>query len=181
MTLKNARNGGHNQAHMATLNGLDQAGRMDQSGHSPGSSNNLGSGHKDDKFKGRKCVCDDVHLFKECLYIVTSARKPGWKENPTVREEARQRIMKNVRFMTIIKHIININILDGLNDQKDQKEGTAEDDDHFSFSDVAIKPQNVVMLEKNPPSNSVIYDSGCNQQLTYDKARFIGQIIPASE
>jgi hypothetical protein len=28
-----------------------------------------------DKFKGRKCVCGEMHLFKECLYIVTAARK----------------------------------------------------------------------------------------------------------
>jgi phage gp36-like protein len=176
MTLKNARNGGHNQVN-ATLNGLDQVGQksMDQASHSPG------SGHKDDKFKGRKCVCDDVHLFKECPYIVTSARKPGWKENSTVREEARQRIMKNVRFLTVIKHITNTNILNGLKDQKDDKAKT--DDDHFSFSGVAIMPQNEVVMphKKNPLSNSVIYDSGCNQQLTYDKARFIGQITSASE
>jgi hypothetical protein len=33
------------------------------------------SGHKDDKFKERKCVCDEMHLFKECPYIVIAARK----------------------------------------------------------------------------------------------------------
>jgi hypothetical protein len=89
--------------------------------------------------------------------------------------------MKNARFMTAIKHITNTNILDGLDDQnqKDQSANIAEtDDDHFSFSGVA---QNVVMPQKNPLSNSVIYDSGCNQPLTYDKARFVGHITPASE
>jgi hypothetical protein len=41
------------------------------------SSHSCESVYEDDKFKERKCVCDDVHLFKECLYIVNAARKPG--------------------------------------------------------------------------------------------------------
>jgi hypothetical protein len=39
------------------------------------SSHSCESDHKDEKFKERRCVCDEMHLFKECLYIVTSARK----------------------------------------------------------------------------------------------------------
>jgi hypothetical protein len=61
--------------HDKTQNQADQ-----QSSHCPGStSGHCESGHKDDKFKERKCVCDEMHLFKECLYIVTAARKnfPG--------------------------------------------------------------------------------------------------------
>jgi hypothetical protein len=171
MTLKNARNGGHNQAN-ATLQGKtpDQA---DQSGHNHHGSGHC-PGHGDEKFKGRKCVCGEVHLFKECPYIVTSARKSGWTENSTVREEIRQKIMKNPRFLTAIKHITDTNILDGL-DQKDQTAETAETDDyHFHFSGVAT-------ATKNSLSNSVIYDSGCSQPLTYDKARFVGEITPASD
>jgi hypothetical protein len=174
MTLKNARIAGHANA---TLQGKtqDQA----ESGHCPGSGHNHGSGHcpghGDEKFKGRKCVCGEVHLFKECPYLVTSARKPGWTENPTIREEIRQKIKKNPRYLTAIRQITDINILDGL-DQKDQTAETAETDDyHFHFSGVAI------MTTKNPLSNSVIYDSGCSQPLTYDKARFVGEITPASE
>jgi hypothetical protein len=56
-------------------------------------------------------VCGEMHLFKECLYIVTAARKNflEWKENVKTLNEARQRILKNVRFQTIIKVIIDIN------------------------------------------------------------------------
>jgi hypothetical protein len=169
MTLKNARNGGHNQANAATLQGKtqDQA----ESGHSHGSGHC--PGHGDEKFKGRKCVCGEVHLFRECPYIVTSARKPGWTENSAVREEIRQKIKKNPRYLTAIRQITDTNILDGL-DQKDQKDQTTEDDVHFHFSGVAT-------ATKNPLSNSVIYDSGCSQSLTYDKARFVGEIISASD
>jgi hypothetical protein len=33
--------------------------------------------HEDEKFKERRYVSDEMHLFKECLYIVIAARKPG--------------------------------------------------------------------------------------------------------
>jgi hypothetical protein len=28
------------------------------------------------KKRARKCVCEDIHEFEECSYIVSSARKP---------------------------------------------------------------------------------------------------------
>jgi hypothetical protein len=74
--------------------------------------------------------------------------------------------------LTVIKQIIDINILNGFNDQKDQ---TTENDDHCHFSDV------ITVAQKNSLSNSVIYDSGCSQPLTYDKARSVEEITPASE
>jgi hypothetical protein len=182
MTLKNARIAG--QAN-ATLQGKTQD-QADQLGHGTGSGSGHnhesghcpGSGHGDDKFKGRKCVCGEVHLFKECPYIVTSARKPGWTENPAVRQEIRQKIKKNPRYLTAIKQITDTNILDGL----DQDQSDETDDGHFHFSGVATVSQKVaIMTTKNPLSNSVIYDSGCSQPLTYDKARFVGEITPASD
>jgi hypothetical protein len=141
------------------------------------------SGHKDEKFKERKCVCGEMHLFKECPYIVTAARKPGWKENAKTLNEARQRILKNARFRTAIKAITDTNILNGLGDGKTaQKEDTETAElngtmPQFRFGNVAISATKI----KNPLSNSVIYDSGCNQPLTYDKARFVGEITPANE
>jgi hypothetical protein len=59
-------------------------------------------------------------------------------------------------------------------DQKDQKDDET-DDDHFHFSDV------ITVAQKNLLSNSVIYDFGCSQLLTYDKARFVEEIIFASD
>jgi hypothetical protein len=78
MTLKNVRIA--DQVNV-TLHGkiqdqVDQSGHNHESGHCPESGHCLGSGHEDEKFKDRKCVCDEMHLFKKCLYIVTSARKP---------------------------------------------------------------------------------------------------------
>jgi uncharacterized protein YegL len=107
-----------------------------------------------------------MHLFKKCPYIVTSARKSEWTENSTIRDEWRQKIKKNLRFLMVIKHITDINILNELN-QNDRKDDET-DDDHFHFSDVITLSQNVVMLNKNSLSNNVIYDFGCSQSLTYD-------------
>jgi hypothetical protein len=141
----------------------------------------------DDKFKGRKCVCGEVHLFRECLYIVTAARKnfPGWKENAKTLNEARQRILKNARFKTAIKVITDTNILNGLggDDETAQKEDTeiAEIDEMtFKFGNVAMISTSAQKI-KNSLRNSVIYDSDCNQSLTYDKARFVDEIISVNE
>jgi hypothetical protein len=143
------------------------------------------SGHKDDKFKGRKCVCGEVHLFKECLYIDTAVRKPGWKENAKTLNEARQRILKNVRFRTVIKAITDINILNGLDGETTQKEDTETAElngtmSQFRFDNVAMISISAQKI-KNSLSNSVIYDSDCNQSLTYDKVRFVDEIISVNE
>jgi hypothetical protein len=95
--------------------------------------------------------------------------------------------LKNVRFRTVIKAIIDINILNGLNDETAQKENTetAELDGTmplFRFDNVAMISTSVSASKiKNLLSNSVIYDSDCNQSLTYDKARFVDEIIAANE
>jgi hypothetical protein len=83
--------------------------------------------------------------------------------------------------LIVIRQITDINILNDLNDQKDQKNDET-DDGHFHFSDVTTVSQKVaIMTTKNPLSNSVIYDSGCSQSLTYDKARFVEEITSASD
>ncbi len=121
-----------------------------------------------------------MHLFKKCFYILTSTRKPEWIENSTIREEIRQKIKKNPRYLIVIRQIIDINILNELN-QKDQKDDET-DDDHFHFSDViTISQKVIIMIIKNSLSNSVIYDFGCSQSLTYDKARFVEEITFASD
>jgi hypothetical protein len=90
--------------------------------------------------------------------------------------------LKNVRFRTIIKAIIDINILNELKDdettQKENAETAELKEMTFKFSNVTISATKI----KNSLSNNVIYDFDCNQSLTYDKIRFINdKIIFASE
>jgi hypothetical protein len=132
-----------------------------------------------DKFRRRKCVCDEMHLFRECFYIVITIKKSEWKKSLTIKNEARQRIFKNIRFQTIIKVIINIDILNELNDETTQKEDikTVELNRTFKFDNVTIRTTKI----RNSLSNNVIYDSDCNQLLTYDKARYIDEITSKHE
>jgi hypothetical protein len=69
MILKNARIADQiNVILQSKTQNQAESGHSHESGHCPD--------HEDEKFKDRKCVCDEMHLFKECLYILTSARKP---------------------------------------------------------------------------------------------------------
>ncbi len=173
----------------ATLHGKTQDQSSKDEPGQKAEEKSLDNKSSDDKFKGRKCVCGEVHLFKECPYIVTAARKnfPGWKENAKTLTEARQRILKNARFRTAIKAITDTNILNGLDGETAQKKDTETAElngtmPSFRFGNVAMISTSVSASKiKNPVSNSVIYDSGCNQPLTYDKARFVGEITPANE
>jgi hypothetical protein len=95
--------------------------------------------------------------------------------------------LKNARFRTAIKVITDINILNELRDDETaQKEDTEtaelnETMPSFRFDNVAMISTSAKKI-KNSLSNSVIYDSDCNQSLTYDKTRFIdGKITSASE
>jgi hypothetical protein len=88
--------------------------------------------------------------------------------------------LKNVRFRTVIKVITDINILNELDedDETTQKEDTAElEEMTFKFDNVTISATKI----KNSLSNSVIYDSDCNQSLTYDKVRFVDEITSVNE
>jgi hypothetical protein len=69
-----------------------------------------------------------------------------------------------------------------LNDETAEKEDTAELDGmtSFRFGNVAMISISAQKI-KNSLSNSVIYDFGCNQSLTYDKVRFVGEITPVNE
>ncbi len=101
----------------------------------------------DEKFRERKCICDEMHLFRKCSYIVISARKPGWKESLTIKNEARPRIFKNARFQIVIKVITNIDILNELSedDETAQKEDTetVKLNRTFKFGNVTIRATNI--------------------------------------
>lgn len=170
-------------AHAATLQGAPQPDAPDQQQHQSSSSRPTGDG----KHAGKECLCGEVHLFKNCPYIHTSARKTGWKENKKTRDEMRQKIQKNRNFFYIIKRITNTNILEGL-DKKSEEDNKSNasggrppaelgaENPSFSFANTTA----VVGGRKssNPLHKSVIYDSGAANHLTFEKERFVGEIRP---
>ncbi len=61
----------------------DQSAQRDEAQKSK---NNNPSNKKDNlsKKRARKCVCDEIHEFDKCSYIVSSTRKPDWTKNKKI-------------------------------------------------------------------------------------------------
>jgi hypothetical protein len=53
-------------------------------------------------------------------------------------------------------------------------------DDHFGFANSVWSMAAAISSSKHALRDSVIFDSGCSEPLTYDRTRFIGEIIPAN-
>jgi hypothetical protein len=70
--------------------------------------------HKADKRnvkkKDKKCLCLEMHLFKECSYICKSIRSSDWKEDKKIRNEMRQRL-KIIETYKAIKNVSDTNFL----------------------------------------------------------------------
>ena len=181
--LNEAKSTSRNQANAASLQGQMQD---ENKGPGPSQSSQWNGQSKEARFKDRKCVCGKIHLFRLCPYIVKSARPPAWKEDKTVRNEMRQKIQSNIRFFMAIKKVTDTNILDGITEESVKKSShKAENDQHNQGNHIELPGQsfsfaNVTSRANNPLHKSVIFDSGCDNPLTYDKSRFIGEITPTA-
>ena len=172
-------------AHATTLQGAPQPEAPDQH-------QNQSSFTSRPKHEGRKCLCGEVHLFKDCPYIHTSARRSGWKENKKTRDDMRHKIKENRAIFTAIKYVTNTNILEGLGkkkpNQEDANKSNASGDrppaelgaenTTFSFANTTNAVGGI--RSRNPLHKSIIYDFGAAYYLTFEKSRFVDEIIPAS-
>ncbi len=120
----------------------------------------------------RKCVCDEIHEFDECSYIVSSSKRSDWTEDKKIRDQIKQKFQEKPWILKVIKRIRNINILN--------KTITSSTELKTSFSFGNISFANIVLRKSTSLNKSVIYDSGCSDPLTYDKNRFLGEIKLAS-
>ncbi len=145
------------------------------------------------KKRDRKCLCLEMHLFEECVYICKSTRSSEWKENKKIRNKMRQRL-KIIETYKVIKNVSDTNFLDEitekmikkrqleLDDQSTQKrqknrqnENRQNDEEEFRFENMTASS------EYNSLYKTEIYDSECSDHLTYDKDRFIDEIRSACE
>lgn len=95
--------------------------------------------------------------------------------------------------MSSSKKMTNINILYGIPEPifEDKKEANqpaelSGENAPFSFANIACSMTNVAGSQgggrlTNTRQNSVIYDSGAGGHLTFEKNRFVGEIIPTSK
>ena len=79
----------------------------------------------EEKHKGKECLCKEVHLFRNCPYMTTSARPTGFKEDKQLRAEIRTKIQKSVVLFLTIRKFCNTNLLDGIT--KDSMKKTKTD------------------------------------------------------
>ena len=188
---------GHGQAHAATLQGNEQNAQNNQK---KGKANPKAAGSNDsrsaeEKYQGKQCICGEVHIFKNCPYINTSARQQGWKEEKQVRDEMRQRISNHKPLYTVIRRITNTNILEGISEatyapkennatnQQQAGNGGNGENSAFHFANTAYGLVNTTgrAVSRNPLHNSVIFDSGAAGHVAWNKNRFVGEITPPNE
>ncbi len=79
---------------------------------------------KNEKYKSKICICDQVHLFSQCSYIVSVNKTSEWKENFKIRNEARQKNQQKLYIFHSIKRIADINILDEMISSSKRKKKT---------------------------------------------------------
>jgi hypothetical protein len=160
-------------ANAATLQGKtpDQSDQKSKNQKNNPSNKRDNPGDNPSKKGARKCVCGDIHEFRECPYIVSSARTSDWTEDKKILDQIKQQLQEKPWILNIIKRICNTNILDEATTPPAELNG-----ENFRFGSFSFA--NTVLRESTPLSKSVIYDSGCSDPLTYDKDRFLGEIKP---
>ncbi len=145
----------------------------------------------DEKHKSKLCICDQIHLFSQCSYIVSVNRTSEWKENFKMRNETRQKIQTKFFMIYSIKRVADINILNELTSSSKRKKRNEDekndDDSHFNFANSAFNFANsalvnsTLMIIYHSLMNSVIYDSNCSQSLIFDKIRFLNDLISSND
>ncbi len=148
---------------------------------------------KNVKRRDRKCLCLEMHLFEECVYICKSTRFNEWKENKKIRNEMRQRL-KIIETYKVIKNVSDTNFLDEITEkmikkrqqefddqfnQKRQKsrqnENRQNDEEEFRFDNMTASS------EYSSLHKAVMYDSEYSDHLTFDKNRFVNEIRSTCE
>ena len=167
----------------------NEAFRLDQTHRNSSQTDNR---PHDEKHKEKECLCKKIHLFKNCPYMTTSARPTGFKEDKQVRANIRTKIQKSVVLFLTIRKFCNTNLLDGITEdsvkkaktdqqrqQNQQFQQPAELGNENNLNPPKFTFANVTGNFRNPLHASVIYDSGCDNHLTFDRDRFVGGLREA--
>ena len=138
----------------------------------------------DKKYENKKCLCDEMHLFRKCSYINKSNRSSDWKKNKKIKNIMKKKFRNNKSFFNIMKKISNINFLneisDSSNDESDEKKTNKSNDKNSSF----LFANMIYIINKikshNSFHNNVIYDFKAEEHLTFKMNRFQNEIRFAS-
>lgn len=53
----------------------------------------------------RKCLCGDIHHFKDCPYLIKANRRPDWQPNPKIKQEIDEKLRSNEKLQKIIERL----------------------------------------------------------------------------
>jgi hypothetical protein len=59
----------------------------------------------DDRSEGKKCLCGEIHKYKECKYIVPEICPKNWKGDDRVQKEVNEKINKSKYLKRIVDAI----------------------------------------------------------------------------
>ena len=167
------------------------------------SSSDQGNSTSDDsKYGNSECLCGETHSWKRCPYLTVESRISGWKFNKEIRDHIRQKIGSNSKLYWYVKRAATSDILNGISEPDEPLKpryrgrggGRGGRGDGGRGRGNGNAPAELPVVENAPVSFgntisdrdnllhlSVSYDSGCSNHLTWDKSRFIDEIIPAYE
>src|SRR6267378_2023859 len=59
----------------------------------------------DERSEGKKCLCEEIHKYKECKYIVPEIHPKNWKGDYKVQKEVNEKINKSKYLKRIVDTI----------------------------------------------------------------------------
>ena len=104
----------------------------------------------------------------------------------------KHKIKENRAIFTVIKYVININILKDLRKKKSNQKNANKSNASRDRSSAELNAENMTFFfanitnavndikSRNPLHKSIIYDSEAAYHLTFEKSRFVDEIISAS-
>jgi hypothetical protein len=160
----------------------------------------------DNKYENFECLCDETHAWKNCSFLIVESRSSEWKANKKKRDQIRQKLESHFKLFWYVQRVATFDILfdilesdellnkrhrlrsdhDDREDESSREDRERDNDNVFELSDVdnvlvsfanTISNQN----QKNLLRQSVTYDSRCSNHITWNKTRFIDEIVSTYE
>jgi hypothetical protein len=114
-----------------------------------------------------KCVCDEIHLFKDCSYLIESKRPQGWQANKETQAKIDSKLAKNSR----LKKQVEYKIRKAAGTQSSEH-GEAQQGPTTSHSAFASLSAFSVDRDSYELKNTWILDLGANAHICNDPTRF---------
>jgi hypothetical protein len=147
-TIRTYREIVQQESSMSSNKTANAATLQEQSQNEKKKNNKSDADKKNVKKRNRKCLCLEMHLCEECVYICKSTRFNEWKENKKIRNEMRQRL-KIIETYKVLKNVSNTNFLDEITEKMIKKRQLKLDDQSTQKRQKIVRMKIVKMTKKN--------------------------------